>query len=174
MRIQLDIKGHSQYDSSIKSHYQPSACGPVTVLTILRYWMPDSCPYDTNQLYQQLGGTRIGLFTWRMKSNLRKILGPTWQIETCTIEDAKLELVEGRPVAVKFDRYFTFKWFGKFEFAYHWVPLIGFEEKKNVLNLIIHDNGGRNRSSRIRTVSYEKNKPVLTFVKIIPKSKLIE
>ena len=174
MRIQLELQGLSQFDNSIRTQYQPSACGPVTALTILRYWMPNSCPYDANQLYQSLGGSRIGLFTWRLKRNLRKLLGPNWEINTCSVEEAKEELISGRPVACKFDRYFSFHWFGSYEFAYHWVPLIGFEENENGLTLIFHDNGGRNRVSRIREVSYEKNQDVLTFVKIAPRVKTIE
>jgi hypothetical protein len=170
MRTQLNVKGLSQYDNSIKTHYQPSACGPVTTLTILRYWMPNACHYETNQLYRLLGSTRIGLFTWLLIRNLRKILGPAWEVNTCTIDEAKFELLEGRPVACKFDRYFSFHWFGTYEFAYHWVPLIGFEEHENGLTLILHDNGGRNRESRIRKVSYEKNQEILTFVKIVPHS----
>ena len=135
MHVHLKVDGLSQYDNSIKTSYHASACGPVTTLTILRYWMPNSCPYDTNQLYRLLGSTRIGLFTWLLKRNLRKILGPTWEVNTCTIEEAKSELLEGRPVACKFDRYFSFHWFGTHEFAYHWVPLIGFEENENGVKL---------------------------------------
>lgn len=174
MRIQLEFQGLSQFDRSIKTQYQPSACGPVTALTILRFWMPNSCSYDANRLYQLLGGTRIGLFTWRFKHNLRKLLGPDWEIDSCSMEEAKNELISGRPVACKFDRYFSFHWFDSYDFAYHWVPLIGFEEKENGLTLIFHDNGGRNRESRIRQVSYEKNQDILTFVKIAPRVKTIE
>ncbi|EPD50582.1 hypothetical protein HMPREF1210_02551 [Paenisporosarcina sp. HGH0030] len=174
MRIQLELQGLSQFDRSIKIQYQKSACGPVTALTILRYLMPNSCPYDASRLYRLLGGTRIGLFTWRLKRNLRKLLGPNWDIDTCSMDEAKEELRAGRPVACKFDRYFSFHWFSSYDFSYHWVPLIGFEEKENDLTLIIHDNGGRNRPSRIRQISYEKNKGILTFVKISPNTKKFE
>ena len=174
MRVQLNIGGISQYDNSILMQYRPSACGPVTALSILRYWMPNACNIEINQLYRLLGSTRIGLFTWRLKKNLRKLLGPEWDIDTCSLEQAKSELLEGRPLACKFDRYFSFHWFGNYEFAYHWVPLIGFEENENGLTLIIHDNGGRSRESHIREVTYEKNKDILTFVKIRPHSLKIE
>jgi hypothetical protein len=102
------------------------------------------------------------------------LLGPNWTIESCTIEEAKTELLAGHPVACKFDRYFGLRWFSKFEFAYHWVPLIGFEEKENDLTLILHDNGGRNRASQIRHVFYEDNKDILTFIKMTPHTSLIE
>jgi len=172
MRVQLNVEGLSQYDRSIKSHYQASACGPVTAFTILRFWLPKEHEYDANQLYRLLGGTRIGLFTWSLKKNLRKLLGPKWEINTCSLEEAKEELLNGRPVACKFDRYFSFHWLRSYEFSYHWVPLIGYEENENDFTLIIHDNGGRNRESRIRHVSYKKNKDILTFVKIVPLSTL--
>ncbi|MGE6488893.1 hypothetical protein [Paenisporosarcina sp. NPDC076898] len=174
MRIQLELQGLSQYDHSINTKYQPSACGPVTAMTILRYWMPNSCPYDVNRLYRLLGSTRIGLFTWRLKRNLRILLGPAWEVDICALEEAIMELRAGRPVACKFDRYFSFHWFGSYDFAYHWVPLIGFEEKENGLTLIIHDNGGRNRASRIREISYKKNQDIVTFVKITPRVTTIE
>ncbi len=174
MRIQLNVEGLSQYDDSINTDFQSSACGPVTALTILRYWMPNACPYDANQLYRILGTSRIGLFTWRLKKILQKTLGPSWEINTCSIEEAKAELLEGRPVACKFDRYFSFRWFSSFDYSYHWVPLIGYEEAENSLRLLIHDNGGRNRDSQIRHISYEKNKDILTFVKIVPRSKLVD
>jgi len=168
MRVQLKFEGFSQYHESINPKYQPSACGPVTAFTILRYWMPGAFSYNANQLYRLLGSTRVGLFTWRLKQKLSKLLGPTWKIDTCSIEEAKSELLKGRPVACKFDRYFTFHWFSTHEFSYHWVPLVGFEENKNDLTLIFHDNGGRNRESRIREVSYKNNQDILTFVKICP------
>jgi hypothetical protein len=174
MRVQLDIEGISQYDSSINVEYHSSACGPVTAWTILRYWMPNSCPYNIDQLYESLGGTRIGLFTWRFTRNLTKLLGPNWTIDKCTIEEAKVELLAGNPVACKFDKYFSFRWFSKFEYSYHWVPLIGFEETEKGLTLILHDNGGRNRASQIRHISYFNNKDILTFIKITPESNLIE
>lgn len=174
MRVQLNVKGLSQYDESINAQYQSSACGPITALTILRYWMPNSSPYDANQLYRLLKTTRIGLFSRRFKHNLRKLLGSSWEIDSCSIDEAKSELLEGRPVACKFDCYFSFHWFGKYEYAYHWVPLIGFEENENDLTLILHDNGGRNRESRIRNVSYKQNQDILTFIKMNPRSGTIE
>jgi len=48
------------------------------------------------------------------------------------------------------------------------VPAISYEDKGDDIELIIHDNGARNRPSKVRHVSYTKNKPVLSFVKIEP------
>ncbi|WP_277585639.1 C39 family peptidase [Psychrobacillus antarcticus] len=171
MNIQLPVQGYSQYDSSIQSNYQASACGPVTAYVLLNYLFPNACPYQPNELYKKLGGTRIGLFTYRFIRNLRKLLGPNWKVNKCTLQVALEELKIGRPVALKFDKYFSLQCNKKFTFSYHWVPLIGYELVDSELVLIIHDNGGRNRPSQIRKVRYSDNASILTFVQITPKEK---
>lgn len=170
MKIQLHVQGHSQYDSSIQTNFQASACGPVTAYVLLNYLFPNACPYQPNELYERLGGTRIGLFTHRFVRNLRKLLGPNWKVEKCTLQTALEELKKGRPVALKFDKYFSFHWRRKFTFAYHWVPLIGYELIDDELFLIIHDNGGRHRASQIRKIRFSDDAPILTFVQVTPKS----
>ncbi len=72
---------------------------------------------------------------------------------------------------MKFDQYFTFQWFTKKKpaYKYHWVPLIGYEIKNDDLYLIFHDNGGRGRESEIRSIRYDDNRHVLSFVKIEPR-----
>lgn len=168
MKTQLPVQGISQYDPSIQSTYRASACGPVTAYVLLNYLLPNSS-FQPNDLYSKLGGTRIGLFTHRFVRNMRKILGPNWQIEKCSLHTALHELKNGRPVALKFDKYFSFQWNKRSTFAYHWVPLIGYEKENDELFLIIHDNGGRNRESKIRKVSYAQNASILTFIQITPK-----
>lgn len=159
------FRGKSQYDNEIDKRFRPSACGPVTAFTILRHHMLDS-GIQVNDLYRVLGGTRIGLFKWRFIHNLRKLLGSGWSVAECRLVDVKLEIDEGRPVAAKFDKWFTFHWFGNYSFDYHWVPVIGYKETDNGLILLIHDNGGRKRESRIREIAYERNRPILSFIKI--------
>ena len=159
------FQGKSQYDGEIDKRFQPSACGPVTAFTILRHHLDDSL-IEVNDLYRMLGGTRIGLFKWRFIRNFRKLLGAGWRIEECGIEDMKLEISEGRPVAAKFDKWFTFHWLGKYTFDYHWVPVIGYKEDARGLVLIVHDNGGRNRESRVREIPYDVNRPILSLIKI--------
>ncbi|QUG42548.1 hypothetical protein KD050_04545 [Psychrobacillus sp. INOP01] len=168
MKVQLPIKGHSQYDSSIQASYQASACGPVTAFVLLNYLLPNASPFHPNDLYKKLGGTRIGLFTYRFIRNLRKLLGPNWEVNKCTLQIALKELNNGRPVALKFDKYFSLQWNKKCNFSYHWVPLIGYELVDGEVVLIIHDNGGRNRPSQIRKVRYSDNASILTFVQITP------
>jgi len=172
MKIQLPVQGISQYDSSIDSSYQSSACGPVTAYVLLNYLLQNTSPFQPNDLYRRLGGTRIGLFTHRFVRNMRKLLGPDWHIERCSLHTALHELKKGRPVALKFDKYFSLQWNKKSTFAYHWVPLIGYEIENDELVLIIHDNGGRNRESKIRKVSYAQNASILTFIRVTPTSAL--
>ncbi|MFJ7649128.1 C39 family peptidase [Lysinibacillus sp. NPDC097279] len=167
MKQYLPLQGKSQYDASIAPQYRNSACGPTTIHVILHYYNL-SAP-SVNDLYLLLGGTKIGLFKWRLIYNLRKLL-PTWDIRSCTLKEALLEIDAGRPVAMRFDRYFSLQWLNrKSTFVYHWVPLIGYAVQDDGLLLIFHDNGGKNRASQIRTALIENNEKVLSFVKIAPK-----
>lgn len=169
MRIILPVESHSQYDTSIQKRYRNSACGPTTAYVLLRYLQPKIQQKSINQLYQLLGCTRIGLFSNRFVRNLRKLLGPSYEIRNCSLKDALSEIEAGRPVAMKFDRYFSLHFFFKGDFNYHWVPLIGFERTDDEITLIIHDNGSPTHESMIREISYEKNSKILTFIKIAPK-----
>ena len=167
LKVQLPVQGFSQYDETIDTKLQSSACGPVTVYVLLNYLFPKQS-YIPNNLYKNLKGTRAGLFTYRLVKYLRKLLGPEWTIQKCSIEESLQELDQGRPVALKFDKYFSFQWRKQFSFSYHWVPLIGYERTKEELYLIVHDNGGRGRASAIKKIKYADNAPILTFVKIVP------
>ena len=104
-----------------------------------------------------------------MIRNLQKLLGNDWVVKQCTVNEAIDELRAGRPVALKFDQYFSFNWFAKPKYKYHWVPLVGYEIRADKYYLKIHDNGGRNRASKVCDVLYEDNRSVLSFVKIAPK-----
>ncbi|QCR33416.1 C39 family peptidase [Lysinibacillus sp. SGAir0095] len=168
MKVQLNVQGISQYNKDISPRYQNSACGPTTVFVILNYHNYQQAK-NINDLYKLLGGTKIGLFRWRLIKNLRKLLGPKWNVSRCTLAESLKELEAGRPVAMKFDKHFTFQWLAKPTFNYHWVPLIGYLIQDDELYLILHDNGGRNRESQIRKVRFADNHKVLSFVKIEPK-----
>ncbi|MFL0507100.1 C39 family peptidase [Ureibacillus sp. 179-F W5.1 NHS] len=169
MKTQLKVKGMSQYSIDVHPTFQNSACGPTTVFVILNYLLKDPLNIDANQLYTLLGGTKIGLFKWRLIKNLQKLLGPNWNVSSCSLAIALKEIDAGRPLAMKFDKYFTFQWHSKPTFKYHWVPLIGYEIEQNELHFFVHDNGGPNRDSQIRKVPYAPNSKVIRFVKIEPK-----
>lgn len=171
VRVLLKVNGRSQYSSDVRPEYQNSACGPTTAHVILNYLCKDDekiLTKDVNELYKLLGGTKIGLFKWRMIRNLRRLLGEDWSVEECTLTQAIEQLRAGSPVAMRFDVYFSGQFLSKNKplYKYHWVPLIGYEIKNNELYLTIHDNGGLNRESQIRTFKYDDNRRVLDFVKI--------
>ena len=174
MRVLLNVSGMSQYNEAINEKFQASACGPTTAHVILKHHDANQqlAKKDINELYKMLGSTKIGLFKWRMIRNLRKALGDHYTIDACTITEAIEQLRIGNPVAMKFDQYTTLQMFSKKKpmFKYHWVPLIGYDTRNECLELIIHDNGGRNRPSKIRTLCYDDNRHVLSFVKIEPKN----
>lgn len=170
MKRVISFQGLSQHDEAIYKKYRASACGPVTAAAILQFH--EGLNIGINQLYRLLGATPIGLFTCRLLRNFHKIAGTRFEAKRVwDIEEVKEELLAGRPLAMKFDRYFTFHWFSKFAYSYHWVPLIGFKEEAGDILLYIHDNGQKNRPSKMRTVSYMENRKVLTFVKIMPKDR---
>ncbi|KGR91625.1 hypothetical protein CD30_04780 [Ureibacillus massiliensis 4400831 = CIP 108448 = CCUG 49529] len=170
MKTQLNVKGISQFSNIIDQKYQSSACGPTTIHVILNYMMNKSARIPTiNALYQSLGCTKIGLFKWRLIKNLQRYLGPLWNVSSCSLYEALNQIDLGRPVALKFDKYFSFQWNAKPAFKYHWVPLIGYEFLNDELFFIIHDNGGKYRDSQIRKVRYADNEKVTSFVKIEPK-----
>lgn len=173
MRVLLKVDGMSQYSEAVQSNFQASACGPTTAHVILKHHDANQplAQQNVNELYKLLGSTKIGLFKWRMIRNLRKALGDDYTIAECTLTEAIEQLRHGNPVAMKFDQYTTLQFFSKKKplFKYHWVPLIGYDVHNEQLDLIIHDNGGRNRPSKIRTFSYDDNRHVLSFVKIEPK-----
>ncbi|MED3661426.1 C39 family peptidase [Ureibacillus sp. FSL K6-8385] len=171
MKKIIQLEGFSQYHPSIHSSYRSSACGPTTIYVILKYLIGEEFALDVNALYSLLGTTKIGLFRWRLVKRLQKYLGPDWVVAKCSLKNALKQIDEGRPVATKFDKYFTFQWKAEPTFKYHWVPLIGYEINDGELFLYVHDNGGVNRDSQIRKVPYEKDRKVISFVKIEPKKK---
>lgn len=170
MPVLKHFLGKSQFDSDIHLDYRSSACGPVTVSVILRYLNIPMSRVSINELYSLLGTTPIGLFTWRFVRKLRKLLGRDWEVSTCSLSEVVIELENGRPVAAKFDKWFTFHWRSQSEFSYHWVPVIGYEKVADDVLLAVHDNGSPNSSSQVRYVSYRANQSVLTFVRITPKT----
>ena len=167
-----ELQGKSQFDPSIDSKFRSSACGPVTASVILHDLNLPISRVPVNKLYKLLGTTRIGLFTWRFVPRLTKLLGDGWEVRKCTLSEVLGELEKGRPVAAKFDKWFSLKWNGHYEFDYHWVPVVGYEKTADDVILAIHDNGSPSSPSTVRFVSYRKNQEVLSFVKISPISKL--
>ncbi|WP_018392208.1 C39 family peptidase [Bacillus sp. 37MA] len=165
----IPVKGKSQYDDDIKPQFRSSACGPVTVSVILNYWFSGTYPIHVNELYTSLSTTPIGLFRFMMVYKLRRLLGPDWLVKsTNRIDEVMDELQKGHPVAAKFDKYFTLRFFSKPMYAYHWVVITGYEMKNGEIILFFHDNGAPGRESKRRHVSYRKQSSMLRFVLITP------
>ena len=135
MKNHISLKKKSQFDENIKKRYRNSACGPVTAYAILDHYLPNKFQ-NINDLYRKLGGTPIGLFTWRFVRNLSKLLGDDWLVKKCSIEETIRQIDAGRPVAAKFDKWFTGHWRGRYSYDYHWVSVVGYEEKENVFHMV--------------------------------------
>lgn len=171
MKVLLPFQAMSQYAEEIPEAMRASACGPVTAASILRYH--EGIAPGIGELYKQLGATKIGLSAFCLTRRLQKLAGPRYTIKRVqSIERVKQELMAGHPLAVKFDRYFSFRWRQKTTFAYHWVVLAGFEETEDDILLWIHDNGQKNRPSKLRAVSFRDNRDVLSFIQITPVPKI--
>ncbi|WP_271853992.1 C39 family peptidase [Planococcus maritimus] len=167
MKVLLPFQAMNQYADQVPASYRASACGPITAASILRYHK-ELTP-GIGQLYRFLGTTSLGLSAFCFIRRLRKWLGPRYEIKRVrSIGQVKQELDAGNPLAVKFDRYFSLRWRQETTFAYHWVPLIGYEETEDDLLLYVHDNGQKNRPSNLRAVSFRKNRSVLSFIRISP------
>lgn len=89
------------------------------------------------------------------------------------IERYKAEIDAGRPVALKFDKWFSFRWRMDFAYDYHWVLGIGYEEPEGGSGpvLIVHDNGlrlrgGGYRPGQERSIPYKPNEAVVTMVSL--------
>ncbi len=167
MKVLLPFQAMNQYADQVPHAYRASACGPVTAASILRYH--EGLTPGIGQLYRLLGTTPIGLSAFCFIRRLKKWLSPRYEIQRVrSVERVKQELDAGYPLAVKFDRYFSLRWRQETTFAYHWVPLIGYEETEGDLLLFVHDNGQKNRPSKLRAVSFQKNRGVLSFIRISP------
>lgn len=165
----IPVKGKSQYDDTIKPQFRSSACGPVTVSVILNYWFNNNYPLHVNELYRSLCTTPIGLFRFIMVYKLRRLLGREWQVKsTNRIDEVVAELQKGHPVAAKFDKYFSLRFFSNPLYAYHWVVLTGYKIKGGEIILFFHDNGGLGRDSKQRCISYKEQSSILRFVLITP------
>ncbi|WP_040224669.1 hypothetical protein [Bhargavaea cecembensis] len=170
LKLISGFQGKSQFDPDIEEAHRRSACGPVTAFLMIGH-LAGTCPLPVSDLYRRIGGTRIGLPVRRFIKGIQAVLGNRWKAERCSLGVLKEEIDADRPVAAKFDKWFSFRWFGKFAFDYHWVPVVGYEDVPGDTILAVHDNGGPNRPSRIRHISYHENRSVLTFVRVSPAKK---
>lgn len=82
----------------------------------------------------------------------------------------KAEIDAARPVALKFDKWSSLRWRGRYVYDYHWVLGIGYEDNADgTCALIVHDNGVRHPGrgytpGRERRIPYAANRGILTMV----------
>ncbi|VEI06137.1 C39 family peptidase [Kurthia zopfii] len=163
---ELRLTARNQHDSTVRQSYRASACGPTAVATILDYYEIQNI--SINQLYNELHCTSIGLPSRFLIHFSKRILGSPWQIQRIKLFQALHEIQCKRPVLLKFDRYFTFKFWRKSYFSYHWTVLVGYEWQRDSLHLIVEDLGTPSRASRRHIIPYKPHEHALTFVQFTP------
>lgn len=166
MKINFDCPVYSQYDSNVKKSYRSSACGPTAVASILHFYKDDAL--SINQLYEALHCTKIGLPAAFIHWFLPRAVQGNYSVRTLRLFEAIHWIQQKQPVAVKFDRYFTWKLNRPAYFKYHWTVMTGFYWKRDGLYLIVEDLGTPNRDSRTHEVPYAPNAHALTFIGIHP------
>ena len=190
----LSAEPYTQWEKGVFS--PSSACGPSTMAALTEYWssqkgmdfIPGKSHFPSkaahiNYIYRHHGGTPWGMsvrsFTKGIKAYLRapfsqyerkyKLLVRTFN----DLDHYKAEIDAGRPVAIKFDKWFSLHWRRRFAYDYHWVMGIGYEESEDQKDtlLIIHDNGVRHKEGTFtlgkeRRIPYTANKEIITMVSL--------
>ncbi|AIQ72075.1 MULTISPECIES: C39 family peptidase [Paenibacillus] len=187
----LPAEPYTQWEVGVES--PSSACGPATMAALTEYWnthfgadfirgkghFPSKAAH-INYIYSHHGGRPWGMsvrcFTKELKNYIHSSTLPKDQqkLLITTFNDFevyKTEIDAGRPVAVKFDKWFRLRWRGKFTYDYHWVLGIGYEvfDDGERPTLIVHDNGVRYKDGRVtlgkeRRIPYFANKDIITMV----------
>lgn len=161
----ISFQSFSQYAHTVEQSFRRAACGPTTIYSILFHY-GGNVP-SINTIFKKARCRSYGLSKRKMIRYLKQYGDPSYCAESGTIDEALREIDAGRPVAMKFDKWFSGRWWERPTYDYHWVPLIGYVEKEDELQLIV----GTNRAiGETRTISYQANRPVLSFVLYRPHS----
>ncbi|OMD46400.1 hypothetical protein BSK56_16300 [Paenibacillus borealis] len=184
---------YTQWEPGVAS--PGSACGPATIAALMEYWrtrkgrifIPGASHFASkaahiNHIYSHHGGTpwgmSVGSFTKGVKAYIRSSApleakeGGLFSVSVFNDMDRyKAEIDAERPVALKFDKWFTLRWRGTYAYDYHWVLGIGYQEPEGGGGpvLIVHDNGMRHKHGgftpgQARLIPYTVNKDVITMV----------
>ncbi|WP_232238827.1 C39 family peptidase, partial [Paenibacillus forsythiae] len=156
------MEPYTQWEPGVRS--ASSACGPSTMAAITEYWgrrlgKPDmigkkrfrSKAEHINHLYNRYRGRPWGMsargFASGLQAYLRDSLGNSATVLLRRFNDFSLyksEIDAGRPVAVKFDKWFSLRWLGGYAYDYHWTVGTGYEmTETGLLWLIVQDNGSK-------------------------------
>ncbi|MDO3412723.1 hypothetical protein QWJ34_23350 [Saccharibacillus sp. CPCC 101409] len=189
----ISFQPYTQWETGIRS--SASACGPAAMAALIRFWeeriaargpqtsfarLPGDPAQAVNRLYAAYGGTPLGMGAPLLARGLRRHLGAALregglagrvQARRLRGFDAYCgEIDAGRLVAVKFDKWFALRWFGRYAFDYHWTVGCGYRiDDAGRAWLIVHDAGTRYKdgtyaASRERLIEYAPNRSVLTMV----------
>ncbi|WP_051506984.1 hypothetical protein [Saccharibacillus sacchari] len=189
----LSFYPYTQWETGIRS--PSSACGPAAIAGIVGFWeerlarksgkpfgrLPADPVQAVNDIYAFSGGTPLGMPAPVLAFALRRLLnkrlrdsglpGRAATRRLSGFEAYCAEIDAGRLVAVKFDKWFSFRWWGQRPaFDYHWTVGCGYRiEDDGTAFLLVHDAGGRGKDgtfvrSRERQIAYEPHKGVLTMV----------
>lgn len=190
----LKAEAYTQWEAGVES--PSSACGPATMAALVEYWhshqgrlfVPGLRHFDSraahiNYIYTHHGGTPWGMSARSFARGLRAYISqaappgydPASLMEISLFNDIgryRAEIDAGRPVALKFDKWFSLRWRGRYVYDYHWVLGIGYENQEDgSCILLVHDNGvqhpgGGYTPGRERKISYEANKAIITMVSL--------
>ncbi|MFD1773797.1 C39 family peptidase [Paenibacillus rhizophilus] len=190
----LDLEPYTQWAPGVRS--SASACGPATMAAMAEYWGRHlgqsaiigrerfgSKAEHINYLYGNYGGRPWGMsvrgFAKGLEAYLQSALGDAPAVLLRRFNDFalyKAEIDADRPVAIKFDKWFSLRWMGRYAFDYHWTVGIGYELTEFGPRLILQDNGARRAdggyaASRERRIDYAGNRSVITMlaVELVPK-----
>ncbi|OKP87133.1 C39 family peptidase [Paenibacillus sp. P32E] len=189
----LEVEPYTQWEPGVAS--PGSACGPATMAALIEYWhtrrgygrIPGSGHFDSkaehiNYIYSHHGGTPLGMSARSFAKGLQAYIGAALPrverrrrpVSVSVFNDMgryRAEIDAGRPVAVKFDKWFSLRWRGRYAYDYHWVLGIGYDLTDTGAGpaLIVQDNGIRHKNGgftpgRERHIPYLPNQPILTMV----------
>ncbi|KEK10666.1 hypothetical protein EP18_16260 [Lysinibacillus sphaericus] len=170
----------SQYDTDVKSIYRNSACGPTTIAVILQYWHDSKSKsklqvfnsgYSTkgafiNSMYANRGGTSYGMSVNGVRSGLEnEAIARGYSASSSSFNNFfsyKTEIDNNRPLAVKFDKYFTlFEPNADYAYDYHWTPGLGYIYASTGTMLRVQTLAP---NSTIRDINYNVNSAIISMV----------
>lgn len=190
----IKAEAYTQWEPGVAS--PASACGPATMAALAEYWhshqgrrfVPGvrhfgSRAAQINYIYTHHGGTPWGMsarsFARGLRAYITQASPPEYDHSTTLkislfndIARYRAEIDAGRPVALKFDKWFSLRWRGRYAYDYHWVLGIGYEQEQDgSCTLLVHDNGVRHPGGgytpgKERRISYAANKRIITMVSL--------
>jgi len=173
----LTITAFNQKESGVNN--SASACGPTTMAAISEYWrqyrgfslLPSPTYYGgtaatINHFYNEHGGFIGGMSVAGVKIGLEMHNGDFFGSASASVISGysayRNEISANRPVAVKFDTYFTFfepDW--EYIYSYHWTVGKGYAYDSFDSMIIVNDNTG---TSQEHYIDFPTNQPILSMV----------